>query len=92
MSVQTLSSRPHTPTGAGTSIPFDAIRTPGAYVCEATGHLLRVPEDGINPGRSPLISLVGVEPLRVTRISDDPFLPVTQARMAAAGLDLPVNF
>jgi len=28
----------------------------------------------------------------VTRISDDPYLPMTKARMIAADLDLPVNF
>ena len=33
----------------GVSIPFDSIRSPGAYVCNWNGHLLRVPEIALVP-------------------------------------------
>ena len=79
-------------TGCGTCIPFEAINEPGCYVCNWSGHLLRVPEDGVGPGRSPLISMVGSDPLFVTKTSHNPYLTVTKARLLAANLDLAVNF
>jgi hypothetical protein len=51
----------------GTKVPFENIQEPGCYICNWSGHLLRVPEDGIAPGRSPLLNLVGNEPLFVTK-------------------------
>ena len=41
----------------GVSIPFDSIRSPGAYVCNWNGHLLRVPETALVPD-SVIIGLV----------------------------------
>jgi hypothetical protein len=76
----------------GTVIPFDQINEPGCYICHWSGHLLRVPPDGITPGRSPLVNMVGYDPLYVTKVSDNPFIPVTKARMLAANFDLAVNF
>ncbi len=78
--------------GLGTSIPFESLNAPGCYVCQWSGHLLRVPEDGVSAGRSPLINIVGSEPLFVTKISDNPFIPVTKAKMVACNLDCNVNF
>ncbi len=79
-------------TGCGTTVSFDSIQEPGAYICCWSGHLLRVPEDGITPGRSPLVNMVGCDQLYVTKISDNPFLTVTKARLLASNFDLPVNF
>jgi len=79
-------------TCCGTTVPFDAIQEPGAYICNWSGHLLRVPEDGVAPGRSPLINMVGCEPLFVTKIADNPFVTVTKARLLASNFDLAVNF
>lgn len=76
----------------GTQIPFEAINDPGCYVCNWSGHLLRVPEDGIKPGRSPLLDLVSREPLMTTKLSDNPFIPVSKARILAADHDVNVNF
>jgi len=71
---------------------FDQIETPGTYVECRNGTLLRVPEDALAPGRSPRIEIVANEPWTVTRLSGDPYLPLTKARMIAADLDLPVRF
>jgi hypothetical protein len=71
---------------------FDQIETPGTYVECRTGTLLRVPEDALAPGRSPRIEIVAHEPWTVTRLAEDPYVPLTKARMIAADLDLPVNF
>jgi hypothetical protein len=73
-------------------MPFDSINEPGAYICNWSGHLLRVPEDGVTPGRAPVLCIVGHEPLYVTKISDDPNITTTQARHLASTYDLHVNF
>ena len=76
----------------GKVFQWDQISEPGAYICQWTGHLLRVPEDGVTPGRSPMINFVGQEPLYVTKISDNPYITLTKARMVASNYDLCVNF
>ena len=78
--------------GFGQTVPFASISTPGCYVCNWSGHLLRVPEDGVAPGRSPLLNIVGPDTLFVTKISDNPYIPVTKAKMLACNFDLNVNF
>ena len=97
MPAQTATPNPrrdseHGVQGFGTQIPFDAINETGCYVCTWSGHLLRIPEDSIKPGRSPVIGLVGPDQLFVTKISNDPFIQITKARMLAADCDVPVNF
>ncbi len=77
---------------AGTVVPFDQINEPGCYVCNWSGHLCRIPEDAIAAGRSPLLNIVGQNPLFVTKISANPFVPVTKARLLAANCDLNVSF
>ena len=84
--------REHDVQGFGTKVSFDAINEVGTYVCNWSGHLLRAPADAICPGRSPLMTLSGKEPLYVTKINDDPYVPVSKARLLAAEADLIVNF
>ncbi len=76
----------------GQTMPFSNISEPGCYVCNWSGHLLRVPEDAVAPGRSPLISVVGPEPLFVTKISANPFESITKAKLLACNADVHVNF
>lgn len=76
----------------GAQVPFDDINEPGTYLSNWTGHLIRIPEDGFKYGRSPLIEIRGKEPFFVTKLSDDPYMTITKARMLAADLDLGVNF
>ena len=76
----------------GTTVPFESIKEPGCYICNWSGHLMRVPEDGVAPGRSPLINIVGPEPLFVTKISENPYIPLTKAKMLACNCDIAVNF
>ena len=78
--------------GVGTTIGFDQVNEPGTYLCNWSGHLLRVPQDAVKPARSPVLEIRGKDPLYVTKISDDPFIPLTKARMCASDLDLAVNF
>jgi hypothetical protein len=74
------------------TVEFYNISEPGTYVCNWSGHLLRVPEDGVTPGRSPMIDMIGTEPLWVTKISDDPYITRTKARIVASNYDVYVNF
>lgn len=76
----------------GVTIPFDSINEPGAYICNWSGHLLRVPEDGVTPGRSPMINIIGSGPLTVTKICENPYVTLTKAKLLASNFDLQVNF
>ena len=76
----------------GTTVPFESIQEPGCYICNWSGHLLRVPDDGVAPGRSPLVNIIGTEPLFVTKLSENPFVAITKAKMIASNLDCSVNF
>ncbi len=57
------------------------INESGTYIANWSGHLLRIPEDAVKQGRSPVIELLGKEPMVVTKLSDDPFLTISKARM-----------
>ncbi len=76
----------------GTVFPFDQVNEPGCYICNWSGHLLRMPDDGIAPGRSPLLTIVGCDQLFVTKISDNPYIPLTKARLLACNCDVNVSF
>jgi hypothetical protein len=92
MSMESQTDVPQGSRGFGTQTLFQSINEPGTYICNWSGHLLRVPEDGIKIGRSPLISMTANEHLYVTKISDNPFIEVSKARLLAAEYDLPVKF
>ena len=76
----------------GMTLPFNGIHEPGTYIFCRSGHLLRVPETGIGPEHTPLMSVVAADSLMVTKIDDDPYIPVAQARLLAANQDVAVNF
>ena len=92
MTTGTQHTTPVESNDVGTTVPFESIQNCGCYICNWSGHLLRVPEDGVARGRSPLINIIGAEQLFVTKLSDNPFIPVTKARMIASNLDCSVNF
>jgi hypothetical protein len=77
---------------SGTAVPFDAITAAGAYVCNWSGHLLRVPEHSLRPQGALAVNMIGGEPLTVTKISDDPDLPLSAARGLARSLGVSVGF
>ena len=53
---------------------------------------MRVPEEALEAGRSPTIDVVSNKPWLVTKISDNPYLPLGAARALAADMDLYINF
>ncbi len=94
MSTQTtqMNTQNYPNTFPATTVPWDGICESGTYVCNWSGHLLRIPEDGVVSGRSPVLNIVGHEPLYVTKISNDPYIPLTKARLMASNFDLCINF
>ena len=79
-------------TEPGTTIPFDVLRTPGAYICNWSGHLLRVKKEAVAVGHLPALNMVGLEPLTVTKISDNPDVPLAAAKRLAANFEISANF
>ncbi len=67
-------------------LPADYISDPGCYVCNWSGHLLRVPNHSGAHGGVALASIVGSKPMFVTKLSDDPYIPISEARMLASDL------
>ncbi len=92
MSIQTTDPSQVHNTQHTTRVAFQDLNSPGAYVCNETGCLFRIPEDGLVTGRSPLIEIVSKSPTMMTKISDDPWLPISKARQLAADADLYINF
>ena len=82
----------HTGPRAGAAVPFDAINAAGAYVCNWSGHLLRVPEHSLRPRGTLALNMIGGEPLTVTKISDDPDVLLSAARGLARSLGVSVGF
>ena len=84
--------REHMLENVGAQYRWEALTEPGTYFSNWSGHLLRVPEYALKQGFSPVIEIIGKEPMLVTKLSDDPFIPISKARMIAADLDHAVNF
>jgi len=78
--------------GVGRPVPLDTVSACGTYVCNWSGHLLRVPERSLRPDGSLGVNIVGGEPLTVTKISDDPDVPLHAARGLAWGFGLRIRF
>ena len=81
--------------GANEDVPWKAlseISEPGAYVCRGSGDLMRVPRVGGSVGDEELAEKNDREPIEVTQISRDPFIPISKARIAAANLDVEISF
>ncbi len=76
----------------GATVPLDTVNSPGAYVCNWSGHLLRIPESSLEPGGPLTLNIVGGQPLTVTKISDNPDVPLPEARGLAWCHGLSVGF
>ena len=63
------------------------ISEPGCYVCTRTGQLLRVPTN-VTPSWFAALGNVDDGLEGYTKISDNPFIPLTPARLIAANLDI----
>jgi len=90
--VKNSETTPHSFPGSGATEAFGQISIPGAYVLNRTGDLLRIPDDALAPGRSPVLDVVSRNQWVVTKISTNPYLTLSKARSIAADMDLEVNF
>ena len=73
------------------TIPFSNLDQPGAYVTQR-GDLFRVPPEALAEGHSPILAWENLDGSLVTRISEDPYTPISKCRQLAAEADMPVNF
>lgn len=76
----------------GATVPLDTINSPGAYVCSWSGHLLRISKRSFSPQGGLTVNIVGPRPLTATKISDDPEVPLAEARGLAWQYGLSVGF
>lgn len=72
-------------------VEFNEMTEPGCYITDQ-GSLFRVPSEALSAGHSPRITLVSKDVTLVTRISDNPYAPISKIREWAANADLVVNF
>jgi hypothetical protein len=79
------------PRHAHMQAPFSEINKPGVYVTQR-GDLFRVPAEALAEGHSPILTWENLDGSVVTRISEDPYTPISKCRQLAADADMPVNF
>ncbi len=80
------------PSAKAPRILLEGVNKPGAYVCHGTGDLIRVTGSGPTWVDAVPVQEDGNQSIVVTQVSGDPFVPITRARLAAADLDLEINF
>ncbi len=71
---------------------WNEIDRPGCYLLVDSGELLRIPQDALAAGHSPLISVTSVEETRVAKLTDNPADPISTLRTLAADNDYFVHF
>jgi len=76
----------------GVSLPLDALQEPGTYVCNWSGHLLRVPEADRGTNRFSAADGRHASTWTVTRISANPRISRQEAKTLADGLGLITSF
>ncbi len=76
----------------GVSLPLDALEEPGTYICNWSGHLLRVHET--DRGTRRFAAAAGRHPgaWTVTRISVDPRISRQEAKSLANSFGLSTSF
>lgn len=77
---------------AFSSVYFEGITEAGAYYNHDTGSLYRIPEEVLALGHSPMLNIVSNNENLVTKISDDPWVPLNKARQICSNMDFAVNF
>ena len=95
MSAAMLTGNPHIgdrTESVGISLPLDTLKDPGTYVCNWSGHLLRVPEADRGTTRFSAAGGRHSTAWTVTRISADPRISRHEAKTLADGLGLSTSF
>lgn len=71
---------------------WNEIENQGCYLVLGSGDLIRVPQEALLSGHSPLITVTSNGETRVAKLAEDPAKPITVLRMIAADNDFQVNF
>jgi hypothetical protein len=74
------------------TVEFENIKDSGSYYNHLTGWLVRMPDETLSLGHSPIMDIVSKNQSLFTRISEDPYVPLNKARRICADLDFDVNF
>lgn len=80
------------PQSVGTAIRLAAVDEPGTYICNWSGHVLRVTEADVESNRFASVPHAAIEPHLVTRISPDPHISRLAAKTLASSFGLATNF
>lgn len=71
---------------------WNAIDEPGCYLLIASGDLVRIPDEALAPGHSPLLTFTSTRETRVAKLSQNPAEPISVLRSIAADNDYHVSF
>jgi hypothetical protein len=71
---------------------WNQIEDTGCYLLVESGDLVRIPQEGLAKGHSPLISFTSAKDIRVAKLSENPAEPISVLRSIAADNDYFVNF
>lgn len=91
MSAKETTRSRNTPRTGMVTLEFQDVEHEGVYVNQR-GELFRIPTEALAEGHSPLLQWETNDGNQVTRISPDPYEPISSCRRLAANCDLPVNF
>lgn len=73
-------------------VGWTSIDQPGFYVSRTSGQGFRITPELLIPGASPALSRLGAEQERFVRLTENPFIPVTAAKMLCADNDINPSF
>jgi len=71
---------------------WENIREPGFYVSSQSGKGYRITSEALIPGASPAIGVIGAEREMFVRLSADPYLTLSAARLISADNDVECGF
>ncbi len=91
-SSQDQTSRRGTHQASREIVGWTHIDQPGFYVNKSAGQGFRITQELLVPGASPALSLLGAERERFVLVSEDPYVPVTAAKLICADNDISPNF
>ncbi len=71
---------------------WNTMSRPGCYIIMGSGDLVRIPQEALATGHSPLITVTSTGETRVAKLSDNVAEPISTLRTIAADNDFFVNF
>ena len=76
----------------GTAYSVNEINTPGCYVCNWNGALLRVNENCFDSSNNTWFSFWSNDPLNVTYLTDNPYASIGECRELAKTYKISTNY